>query len=1202
MTSEKRPRTERHDSTVSTDSGIGFDYDVYVFYAEGDRTSFVDPLCRELKDVGVNAFYDMESIRWGHDRQDELQKGIVKSRRAVLVISETLLSDGALDRRMELSALLDRHQKDGNVLFPLLLGDVKEEQLRKKLPFINSLKAMRTTVTLDGIRKACLMIRNLCSESNKKSSRELCYSMQRRVNLPVLKTGFIGQEPVVNKIIDLLVNDPDCKVCGIGGMPGIGKSSVAVHVAHRLKNKEWRVIFVDCRGLESKEAIAERVMESMLDLSSAGTGVTGMLCSLQEFSTAELKLLVLDQCDKVMDVSQQQQGADIKISPLFDLVSKVLGTTENMKIMTTSRIPFKSCRLPVKNMEVVSLSDNDGAEFLRFQYHMVDQDTDWSIKIAEYCSGHPVALNVVLAIIRDGALSPKEVYHHLHSRGLLKFQQEFVSRIPFEERISYCFTEVLAMLKPTRLLIYLKCLSVFRGPFSLSAAARVVQLDVCQANECAIQPLLERCLLQVSTNAKRYHLPSILREYVRQTDNKNAFISEARNQFFALLTEQLDQIATKFWKDSPAALELLDQDRENYEEVIYLRKLVSPDLLIKFMEVLHRVLPLLKMCLPCLTLSKILKSYAKIANKLNQQLIESQFLIEQSNVFIQKGHPQKALQIAIDAKDVLSKCAVSDKYFIALATCYTVIGKALMAADKPVEALYYHRKSRNIHKRLGNKDNFCIVSLTSLGHCCAEMGLNDEAMTCYKECQNLCRTRLGTVDDSVSNYGFQVRGVHPYQVALLFHMGETASKRGCHADALKFIHQALAMVSNLGASDEDKAAVLYAAGVAALLKGDQEDNAIDNIIAALVLARRQSRCSLLHFFIAFILGKITYTGGNLSIASELLKEAIDAAKDAQYHGDCYVEALAYLCILQNLERDGKASATYHQFNSELMKSHLENLRKKPVVLLLRSSPQFGQEGTTMYNFEPPLATFCCWRYSDFCRWHPNPGEDTLQSPQQLASLSKAAYADPGFLQYVHSVSMTAESLQPTSDACCEHDCGYTPSVNIRGRPKLRKQSSSFETFSPPNSFCLSSNPTGKLPVACSCPLFIDGGITRAKSSLNVTMENTEAATVRGSPLRRTFSRSCPCVPDVMDSDEGITDCCDILDPCASDKRSYWLQSQSSHDRGRLSANGKEVLQGSVERPSPVRWISVPEKRTSDYAYEESGTTLRKALSADNYRH
>ena len=1167
---------------VCYNTGIGFDYDVYIFYTESDRLSFVEPLCRELKDVAVNAFYDMECIGWGHDRQDELQKGIAKSKRAILVISESLLSDGAPERRMELSALLDRHQRDGNLLFPLLLGDVKNEQLRKKMPFVNCLKALRTTATLDGIRIACCEIKELCFGPKSKSQRQLCCNLKMKGNVPVLKTGFIGQESLVNKIVDWLVNDPHCMVCGMGGMPGIGKSTVAVHVAHRLKNMEWRIIFVDCTGLESKEAIAERVMESMLDLSSAGTGLTGMLCSLQQFHDAELKLMVFDQSDKVMEVpKQQQEYAEIKISPLFNLVSGVLGNTANMKVMITSRIPFKSSILPVKNVEVLPLTDNNSAKFLRSQYHMMDQDIDWSIKIAEYCGGHPVALNVVLAIIRDGALSPKEVYHHLYSRGLPKFQQEFVSRIPLQERISYCFAEVLAMLKPTELLAYLKCLTVFRGPFSLSTAAKVLQLDICQANECAVQPLLERCLLQVSTNPRRYYLQSVLREYVcehNQNDDSNAVVTKARNQFFALFTERLDEVATKFWVDAPASLELLDRDRQNFEELFHLRKLVPPDLRIKFMEVLYRVLPLLKMRLPCFILSKVLRSYTKSANKLNQQLTGSQFLVEQSNVLIQKGHPQKALQLALEAKDVLSKCAVSGKGLIALAACYTTIGKALMAVDKSVEALYYHRKSRNIHKHLGDKDNSCIVSLTSLGRCCAELGLNDEAMACYKESQNLCHARLGIIDDSVSIRGRQVHGVHPYQVALLFHMSETASKRGDHADALAFIHQALAMLSKLGANDEDRAAVLYAAGVAGLLKGDQEDNAINDIIAALVLARRESRCSLLHFFIAFILGKITYTGGHLSTAIELLKEATDAAKDAQYHGDCYVEALAYLCILQNLERDGRSSETYQQFNDALIKSRLENLRKNPVVLLLRSSPQFGQEGTTLFNFEPPLATFCCWRYSDFCRWHPNPVDDTLQSPQQLAALSSAAYADPGFAQYVRSVSTTAKSLSLKDNAFHEDNCDTTPPVNIR-RPKLRKQSSSFDVFSPTSSSYLSSNPTGKLPVAYSCPLFISGGITRAKSSLN--LGDAEENTVCGSPQKRILSRSCPSVTDAVDSEEDIMDGFDSLDPCnfsAGDKRDYWLQPQSSHDRDRLSTEAKEALQ---EHRSPVRWISVPEKHTPD---------------------
>lgn len=1162
-------------------TGSGCDYDVYIFYAESDRSSFVHPLCKELKHVGVNAFDDMESVGWGDDKQDALKNGIARSKRAVVVVTESLMSSGARDKSMVLSAFLQRQQtENGKVIYPLLVGDIDAQKYLSTMPFLSSLKELRTTATLDGIQKACSEIKKLCSGSLTPKSQLCCHS-ERKGNLPLLKAGFIGQDALVNKIVDWLVNDPDCKVCGMGGMPGVGKSMVAAHVAHKLKNQEWRIIFVECRGLKSKEAIAERMIEVMMDQSSIGSGLIGMLCSLQHFDRAESKLLILDHCDDVLEESEKQLGKSQEINPLFTLVSRILANTDNMKVMTTSRIPFKSCRLPAKNVEVYPLSHEDSAQFLRCQYPMMDHEMAWSMKIAEYCGGHPVALNVVLAIVRDGALSPKQVYHHLYYQGLTKFQQEYISRIPLQDRISYCFTEALGMLKPPELLTRLKCLTVFCGPFTLAAAAEVLGLSACKANECAIQPLLERCLLQVSSDPRKFYLQSVLRDYLLECGegDDQVAMAGAQNRFFALYTQQLDEVAEMFWKDASASLELFDTERQHFKELLKLRQHVPAHLCIKLMGALLHSLPLLKLRLPCLSLSKLLKSCMNNAKQCNQEVIRSRFLVEHSDVLIQMGRHNEALGFLVEARRVLLKDSQDEKYLISLAACYRTTGNALMAADKPMEALYCHRKSRNIHKQMGDRDNSCIASLTSLGRCCAELGLQDDAMSYYEESRKLCRVRLGLMDSSVQRpFGSRVRGVHPYQVALLFHMSETASKEKRHNDALHFIRQGLAMLSKLRASDADRGAVLYAAGVAALLKGDQEDDAIDDICGALVLARREKRCCLLHFFIALILGKITYTGGNLIEAVELLKEAVEAGRSAQYYGDCFVEALAYLCVSQKLLGDDMSCETYTEFNRALVKSHLGNLRNNPAVLLLRSSPQFGQIGPRMPTFEPPLATFCCWRYSDFCRWHPNPG-DTLQSPEQLATLSSAAYAHPEFAQYVRSTSICLESPVSKDDTCHDHSFVTTESTDGR-HPKLRKSSGSFGGFSPSAASYLSSKPTVSLPVAFSSPFFISGGIVRAQSSSNLSETGNPAG--HGPLRKRTLSRSCPSVSDT-DSELDNGESTGIVDPLGftpSDDTDYWLHSKSIHDRRRLSTDAKEALKES-RFPLLKKFISVPEKHTPD---------------------
>jgi hypothetical protein len=71
---------------------INLEYDIFISHASEDKKDFVEPLAVELKNIGINVWYDNFTLIVGDSLREKIDEGLVNSRYGTIVISSAFIS------------------------------------------------------------------------------------------------------------------------------------------------------------------------------------------------------------------------------------------------------------------------------------------------------------------------------------------------------------------------------------------------------------------------------------------------------------------------------------------------------------------------------------------------------------------------------------------------------------------------------------------------------------------------------------------------------------------------------------------------------------------------------------------------------------------------------------------------------------------------------------------------------------------------------------------------------------------------------------------------------------------------------------------------------------------------------------------------------------------------------------------------------
>lgn len=117
-------------------------YDVFLSHASKDKISYVEELKQTLDILGIDVFYDKDTIEWGDAWKKKIYEGLEKSEFAIMVISENFFDREWTE--LELKELLERQNEEGQKLILPILHNITPEQLKAKYPIVADIQAIES--------------------------------------------------------------------------------------------------------------------------------------------------------------------------------------------------------------------------------------------------------------------------------------------------------------------------------------------------------------------------------------------------------------------------------------------------------------------------------------------------------------------------------------------------------------------------------------------------------------------------------------------------------------------------------------------------------------------------------------------------------------------------------------------------------------------------------------------------------------------------------------------------------------------------------------------------------------------------------------------------------------------------------------------------------------------------------------------------
>lgn len=133
---------EKEETALKSEISTRKMYDVFLSHASKDKSTYVEELKQTLDSLGVQVFYDKDTIEWGDAWKKKIYEGLEKSEFAIMVISENFFDREWTE--LELKELLERQNEEGQKLILPILHNITPEQLKAKYPIVADIQAIES--------------------------------------------------------------------------------------------------------------------------------------------------------------------------------------------------------------------------------------------------------------------------------------------------------------------------------------------------------------------------------------------------------------------------------------------------------------------------------------------------------------------------------------------------------------------------------------------------------------------------------------------------------------------------------------------------------------------------------------------------------------------------------------------------------------------------------------------------------------------------------------------------------------------------------------------------------------------------------------------------------------------------------------------------------------------------------------------------
>jgi predicted ATPase/transcriptional regulator with XRE-family HTH domain len=325
-------------------------------------------------------------------------------------------------------------------------------------------------------------------------------------NLPSSFTPMIGREHEMAELA-LLLLQPGCQLLSLLGSGGIGKTRLALEIAHRFLGQQPPVFpdgifFVQLASIESTDLLVPAIADA-LAITFSGPGDPAI--QLLNFLRDKKLFLLLDNMEHLLDAGK--------------LISEILQHSPGVKVMATSRERlnlhgewiFEIQGLPVPPPDGYGAIENyssvalfiQAAQRSRPQFQIDKENQEYIARICRYLDGMPLGIELAAAWVR--VLSPREIAEEIHLN--LDFLTTPARNLPERHHSLRAVFDHSWKLLSEEEKRSLRQMSVFRGDFDRQAAIQVAGSDLALLSALVDKSLLERVA------EGRYKLHELIYQY-----------------------------------------------------------------------------------------------------------------------------------------------------------------------------------------------------------------------------------------------------------------------------------------------------------------------------------------------------------------------------------------------------------------------------------------------------------------------------------------------------------------------------------------------------------------------------------------------------------------------------------------------------------------------------------------------------------------
>ena len=341
---------------------------------------------------------------------------------------------------------------------------------------------------------------------------------------------FVGRKQQSSKILHNLTNE-STRLVGIWGPPGFGKTSVAINVAHHLREiAEIPVYFISLRGMNRKDDLVSKLLSIFTVTKQVPhpqiSASDWLIQCLQQLQNCFV--LILNNADDLLE-SGNAKLRDVVLRFVEEMVTRC----NHIKLLFTTRgsLDYLSHKLPMYQERVGVLDEVASGRLVRLL--LPDLSDDDCQSIVRECGQVPLAIRLMCTTI-GGNVSLDELLEEIKIAPLVEVldNESLPDDVRLKSIINTCFQRLNADERDAFV-----SLAVFPGSFGIEEATAILDLKTAfQTKKMLLS--LERKALMISNDfiSISYTIHSLLLSFIdekrKEEEEIEAVFKAAEHRFY----------------------------------------------------------------------------------------------------------------------------------------------------------------------------------------------------------------------------------------------------------------------------------------------------------------------------------------------------------------------------------------------------------------------------------------------------------------------------------------------------------------------------------------------------------------------------------------------------------------------------------------------------------------------------------------------